>query len=195
MMARALSVLLGGIRAFLLGARGYTEMMATRRKPGFTLIELVITVAILVMILAVAMPLFFQTLALRRLTAAVERMAGDLRYAQSQAVTQGGQFRLHEGGDVGQAGKYRLEQSTDGGATWTQVTAWYNLSTDYQGSSVQGIKDNAGAGVTRYWVGFNSQGAAVIPMGAVYPIDLTVVTPTGTTKKVRVLRTGTIRIL
>lgn len=168
-------------------------MMAIRRKPGFTLIELVITVAILVMILAVAMPLFFQTLALRRLTAAVERMAGDLRYAQSQAVTQGGQFRLHAGGDVGEAGKYRLEQSNDGGATWTQLTGWYDLSTDYKGSSVQGLKDNAGAGTTRYWVGFNSQGVAVGPLGVVFPIDLTVVTPTGVTKTKQILRNGTIR--
>jgi len=169
-------------------------MMALRRKPGFTLIELVIAVAIAMMILAVAVPLFFQIIAQRRLTAAVERVAGDLRYAQSQAVTQGGLFRLHEGGDAGEAGKYRLEQSTDGGATWTQVTGWYQLSTDYQGSSVQGIKDNAGAGLTRYWVRFNAQGAADNP-GFVYPIDLTVATPTGATKTIRVLRTCTIRIL
>ena len=169
-------------------------MMAIQRKPGFTLIELVITVAILAVMLAVAMPLFFEIIAKRRLTAAVERVAGDLRYAQSQAVTQGGLFRLHEGGDVGEAGKYRLEQSNNGGATWTQLTGWYHLSTDYQGSSVQGIKDNAGAGVTRYWVRFNAQGAADNP-GFVYPIDLTVVTPTGATKTIRVLRTGTIRIL
>jgi prepilin-type N-terminal cleavage/methylation domain-containing protein len=170
-------------------------MTATRQRSGFTLIELVITVAILVMMLAVAMPLFLQIIAQRRLTDAVERVAGDLRYVQSQAVTQGGLFRLHEGGDVGEAGKYRLEQSTDGGATWTQLVGWFNLSTDYQGSSVQSIKDNAGAGTTRYWVGFNSQGAAVGPVGVVYPIDLTVVAQTGATKKVRVLRTGTIRIL
>jgi Tfp pilus assembly protein FimT len=174
-------------------SRGYTDMMALRRKPGFTLIELVIAIAIAMMMLAVAMPIFFQVIAQRRLTAAVERVTGDLRYAQSQAVTQGGLFRLHEGGDVGEAGKYRLEQSTDGGASWTQVTGWYNLSTDYQGSSVQGLKDNAGAGTIRYWVGFNSQGVAVAPVGAVYPIDLTVVTPTGATKIKQILRTGTIR--
>jgi type IV fimbrial biogenesis protein FimT len=168
-------------------------MMATRRQPGFTLIELVITVAIMVMMLAVAMPLFFQIMAQRRLTAAVERVTGDLRYAQSQAVTQGGLFRLHEGGDAGQAGKYRLEQSTDGGATWTPLTAWYDLSTDYKGSSVQGIKDNAGAGATRYWIGFNAQGAATGPAGVVYPVDLTVVAATGSTKTKQILRTGTIR--
>jgi len=170
-------------------------MTAIRRKPGFTLIELVITVAILVMMLVVAMPLFFQIIAQRRLTAAVERVVGDLRYVQSQAVTRGGLFRLHEGGDAGEAGKYRLEQSTDSGATWTQVTGWYYLSTDYQGSSVQGLKDNAGAGATRYWVGFDSQGVTVGPVGVVFPIHLTVVAPTGATKTIRVLRTGTIRIL
>jgi prepilin-type N-terminal cleavage/methylation domain-containing protein len=168
-------------------------MMATRRKPGFTLIELVITVAIMVMMLTVAMPLFFQIMAQRRLTAAVDRVRGDLRYAQSQAVTQGGLFRLHEGGDAGETGKYRLEQSTDGGTTWTQLTGWYHLSTDYQGSSVQGLKDNAGAGATRYWIGFNMQGVATGPAGVVYPVDLTVVTPTGATKTIQILRTGTIR--
>jgi prepilin-type N-terminal cleavage/methylation domain-containing protein len=168
-------------------------MMATRRKPGFTLIELVIAVAIMVMILTLGMPLFFQIIAQRRLTAAVERVAGDLRYVQSQAVTQGGLFRLHEGGDAGEAGKYRLEQSIDAGATWTPLTGWYDLSTDYKGSRVQGLKDNGGAGATRYWIGFNAQGIATGPAGVVYPVDLTVVTPTGATKTKQILRTGTIR--
>jgi len=86
-------------------------------------------------------------------------------------------------------------KTADGGATWTQVTGWYHLTTDYQGSGVQGLKDNAGAGTTRYWVGFDSQGVAVGPAGVVYPIDLTVVTPTGATRSIRVFRTGTIRIL
>ena len=171
-------------------------MMTTRRKPGFTLVELIIVVAILVMMLAVAMPLFFQVIAQRKLTGAVARVAADLRYVQSHAVTQGGLFRVHHGDDAGQAGKYRLEQSSDGGTTWVATpgqSAWISLSSEYQGSSLQSIKDNDGAGATRFWVRFNAQGAADNP-GFTYPIKLTVVAQSGATGTVTVLRTGAVRV-
>mgnify|MGYP001139044866 FL=1 len=85
-------------------------MMTTRRRSGFTLVELIIVVAILFMMLAVAMPLFFQIIAQRRLSGAVERVANDLRYLQSLAVTQGLVHRLHSGaeGAIGRPGEYRL---------------------------------------------------------------------------------------
>jgi prepilin-type N-terminal cleavage/methylation domain-containing protein len=168
--------------------------MKSTRSAGFTLIELIITVAIAVMMMAVAMPLFSNIMAQRRLNSAAERVVSDLRFAQSQAVTQGGLFRLHHGDDSGQTGKYRIEQSVDGGATWSQVTGWYDLSSDYQGSSLQVVKDNDGAGVVRYFVRFNAQGAAD-NTGYAYPIRLTVITPSGTTRSIQVMRTGVVRLM
>lgn len=170
--------------------------MTTPRKAGFTLIELIVTVAILVMMLAVAVPLFFQTIAQRRLTAAVERVANDLRYVQSLAVTQGNLHRLHAGTDgaVGRPGEYRLERSENGGVSWIALGAWYNPSADYQGSNLQSIKDNAGTTLATYDVRFNSQGAVANTGVGSYPIVLTVVAQSGATGTVRVLRTGAVRI-
>ncbi len=178
-----------------LRSRGYIMMMTRPRARGFTLVELIITVAILVMMLAVAMPLFFQIIAQRRLTAAVERVVNDLRYVQSLAVTQGVVHRLHSGADgaVGRPGEYRLERDNGLGG-WTEIAAWYNPSTDYPGSSLQSIKDNAGTTLVSYDVRFSSQGAVANTGVGSFPIVLTVVAEGGTTRAVHVLRTGAVRI-
>lgn len=170
-------------------------MMTTRRKPGFTLVELIVVVAILVMMLAVAMPLFFQIIAQRRLTAAVERVATDLRYVQSLAVTQGIVHRLHSGADgaVGRPGQYRLERDNGVGG-WVELAGWYNPSTDYDGSSLQTVKDYAGTTIATFDVRFNAQGAVANAGVGSYPIVLTVVAKSGTTRTVQVLRTGAVRV-
>lgn len=174
--------------------------MTTRRTTGFTLVELITAVAILFMLVGVAIPTFSSILADWRLTRAVDRVAADLRYVQSQAVTRGGLFRFHHGDDVGQPGKYRLEQSTDGGVSWVAMpdqSEWTALSDVYQGSSLQSFKDNDGAGASRHWVAFNSQGAADttgVSAAFVYPLRVTVVAQSGATRDIRVVRTGAVRV-
>ena len=170
-------------------------MKTTQRKAGFTLIELIIVVAILVMMITVAMPLFFQIIAQRRLTGAVERLATDLRYIQSLAVTQGTVHRLHSGADgaVGRPGEYRLERDNGGGG-WDGVAAWYNPSADYDGSALQSVKDNAGTAIGTFDVRFNAQGAVANTGVGSYPIVLTVVATNGTTRTVQVMRTGAVRV-
>ena len=170
-------------------------MKTTQRKPGFTLIELIIVVAILVMMLVVAMPLFFQIIAQRRLTAAVERVATDLRYVQSLAVTRGTVHRLHSGADgaVGRPGQYRLERDNGAGG-WVELAAWYDPSANYDGSGLQSIKDNTGTSIATFDVCFNSQGTVANAGIGSYPIVLTVVARNGTTRTVQVLRTGAVRV-
>lgn len=170
-------------------------MTTTRRSSGFTLIELIIVVAILVMMLAVAMPLFFQIIAQRRLTGAVERVATDLRYVQSLAVTQGLVHRLHSGADgaVGRPGEYRLERDNGAGG-WVAVAEWYKLSSDYDGSNLQSLKDNAGTTIATYDVRFNAQGAVANTGVGSYPIVLTLVGKSGATRTVQVLRSGVVRM-
>jgi prepilin-type N-terminal cleavage/methylation domain-containing protein len=170
-------------------------MMTTRRRSGFTLVELVIVVAILFMMLAVAMPLFFQIIAQRRLTGAVERVATDLRYVQSLAVTQGLVHRLHSGADgaEGRPGEYRLERE-DGVGGWVPLSGWYKLWSDYDGSSLQSIKDNAGTTIVTYDVRFNAQGAVANTGIGSYPIVLTLVGKSGATRTVQVLRSGVVRM-
>jgi type IV fimbrial biogenesis protein FimT len=170
-------------------------MMTTRRRSGFTLVELVIVVAILVMMLAVAMPLFFQIIAQRRLTGAVERVATDLRYVQSLAVTQGLVHRLHSGADgaEGRPGEYRLERDNGAGG-WVALSGWYKLSSDYEGSSLQSVKDNGGTTIVTYDVRFNAQGAVANTGIGSYPIVLTLVGKSGATRTVQVLRSGVVRM-
>lgn len=170
-------------------------MMTTRRRSGFTLIELVIVVAILFMMLAVAMPLFFQIIAQRRLTGAVERVVTDLRYVQSQAVTRGLVHRLHSGTDgaIGRPGEYRLERDNGAGG-WDALAEWYKPWMDYDGSSLQSIKDNGGTTLATHDVRFNAQGAVANTGVGSYPIVLTVVGKGGATRTVQVLRSGVVRV-
>jgi Tfp pilus assembly protein FimT len=160
--------------------------MTTRGKPGFTLVQLVIAVALLSILLGFAMPVFETTIARRRLTAALERVAGDVRYAQSLAVKEGNLHRFLTDG----AGQYRLERSA---GAWAPLIGWYNVSSDYRGSSLQSVRDNGGGALTN--ITFNSQGAVDVTTGAAsYPITLTVAAASGTTGTVRVLRNGVVRI-
>ncbi|HSB71855.1 MAG TPA: GspH/FimT family pseudopilin [Candidatus Methylomirabilis sp.] len=160
--------------------------MATRRNPGFTLVELVTTVAILFIMLAVATPVLQSTIAQRRLTSALERIAGDIRSAQSMAVREGNLHRFLTDG----AGQYRLERNA---GAWAAVMGWYNLSSDYRGSSLQSVRDNGGGALTN--ITFNSRGAVDVTTGAAsYPITLTVAALSGATRTVQVLRSGVVRI-
>lgn len=160
--------------------------MTTQRKQGFTLIQLVIAMAIAAILVAVAMPAFQATIARSRMNAALARVANDVRYAQSLAVREGSLHRFNTDG----AGRYRLERNA---GAWAQVMAWYTLSTDYQGSSLQTVRDNGGGDLTN--ITFNSQGAVDVTTGAAsYPIRLTVAAASGTTRTVEVLRSGLVRI-
>lgn len=169
--------------------------MQKRSGPGFTLTELAIVTAVLIIMIAVAMPLFNAIMAQRRLADAVTRVANDLRFAQSITIQQGGVGRFHWGDYPGEGmtGAYRLERSTDGNPPWTPLGPWYRLSADYQGASVTSVKDSTGSGTTVYEVRFNSQGAAANPGAVTYPITITVTTASGS-RTVQVMRIGTVRI-
>jgi type IV fimbrial biogenesis protein FimT len=171
--------------------------MTTRKKRGFTLIELVITVAIMILLSAFAMPLFASITAQRRLTGSLVRIAGDIRFVQARAVTRGELHRLHSGADgaVSLPGQYRLERSADNGATWQPVegSVWYNPASEYSGSTLQSVTDNAGTAIATFDVRFDPRGAVANGMVS-YPIRLNVVAPNGATGRVEVLRSGVVRI-
>lgn len=63
--------------------------MSTRlHSPGFTLVELMVTVAVLAILLSIAVPAFQSTLDKRRLVGAAEQLYTDLQYARSEAIRQ-----------------------------------------------------------------------------------------------------------
>lgn len=73
---------MGGISKALRGTRG------TGREPGFTLIEMLFTVTLSGIVLAIAAPSFARMNADIRTRSTAEQLAGALRLAQSSAVTR-----------------------------------------------------------------------------------------------------------
>ena len=170
-------------------------MITSRHARGFTLIELVTAVAIVVTMVAVGMPVFTNVINQRRLSGAVERVAADLRYVQSQAVMRNGTFRLHFGTDPaeGKPGQYRLEQNVGGANPWSPLSGWYTLSTDYLGATLQSITDSPPTSVTLYEVRFGPQGSLTNAGTITYPIVLTVA-KSPKTLTIKVMRLGPIRM-
>ena len=61
--------------------------MQFRRSQGaFTLIEMVVTVSVLAILAAIAVPSFLNTLEKRRVVGAAEQLYADLQYARSEAI-------------------------------------------------------------------------------------------------------------
>lgn len=60
----------------------------SRRKGGFTVIELMAVVVVLAVLLTLAVPAFMDLLARRRLEGAANELSADLQYARSEAVSR-----------------------------------------------------------------------------------------------------------
>ncbi|MCI0371382.1 MAG: hypothetical protein L0214_08365 [candidate division NC10 bacterium] len=155
---------------------------------GVTTVELVVALVIGAILVAVALPLFTTTVQLSRLDGAARQIAGDLRRAQSLAVTRGGWFRLYSGTDscTTQSGqsRYRIQQSINGGGTWTAFTECYLLSSEFPGATLTSITSAGG-------VQFNSRGACQNCAGA--DVLVTVSTPSGA-RTLQVRPTGSVWI-
>lgn len=143
------------------------------RRRGYTLIELIIVVAITALISGFALPGIIGGIQRRGVDGAARRLTEDVRLAQSTALTRGAQARLivfNQGGvapnpglgdvtDATKANMYRIEVRNSPSASWPALTAypgansnvltaWYPLSSDYTGVSV----------TTGNTLVFNSQG-------------------------------------
>lgn len=65
-------------------------MSPIRSNTGFTLIEMIATVAVLAVLVTVGIPSFQETIDKRRLTGAAEQLQADLQYARSEAIKRNG---------------------------------------------------------------------------------------------------------
>ena len=154
---------------------------------GFTLVELVIAVFVLLMMVLTGMPAFNNMMAQRRLMSAVGRVSADLRSVQSQAVRLGYKHQLSYAG-----GSYTLQRFNTATNAYVSMGPSYSVATDYKGTSLASIKDNAGAGADVAAIVFRPQGD-VDPTGVTFPIVLTVSAPAGT-RAIQVTRSGSIRM-
>lgn len=157
-----------------------------RDSRGFNLAELAMIVLLVGIMSAVATPLVNNVIQRNRLNGAASKIASDLRYAQSLAVSRGGLSRLNSAtadcATVSGQTRYRIERSTNGGTSWSWVTECYLLSSEFQGAALTSVPGNE--------VRFNSRGTCVTCAG---PINVTIAAASGT-KTVQVRTTGSVNI-
>ena len=84
---------------------------------GFTLIELMVTVAVVAVLAAIAIPSFTDSLARRRLEGAANELSTDLQFARSQAVSNNANITLSttaSGYTIAGAQTYRTQALASG---------------------------------------------------------------------------------
>jgi Tfp pilus assembly protein FimT len=179
----------------------------SRDTRGFNAAELAVVVLLVGIMGVVATPLVNKVIDKNRLDGAASKIAGDLRYAQSLAVSRGNMYRLvtDTGSCTTQSGqtRYRIERSTDGGASWSAITdatiaekttasQCYRLSSEFPGATLASITGTPSS-PTVTEVRFNSRGTCTNCTGANPPLRVTVSSPYGT-KIVQVRTTGSVDI-
>lgn len=72
-----------------------TRAMLCQTHLGFTLVEAMVTLAILAILVTQAVPAFNQTMERQRITRAAESVLSDVRWARSEAIKRNRQVRLY----------------------------------------------------------------------------------------------------
>ena len=179
---------------------------AGRAKPvvrkGYSLIELLVVLAMLFIMTLVGLPLFTATLQNSRLDAAARQIAGDIREARAKATLTGWQYRLvgfNVGGGQAAKNQYRLLGRSSGAVAWpadssgsfqsaTQMAgAWINFNQLYQGVSL-----NPANSSPSFYVSFNSQGVAFEWDPSINP--LSIAHQSGGSRSVSITSAGSVRI-
>ncbi len=149
------------------------DLHYTRMHGGYTLVELVILVAIMSLVAGFALPGIIGGIQRRGVDGAARRLTEDIRLAQSTALTRGIQARVivfNQSGvapdpgstavtDTAKANMYRIELRSSPSATWPALSAypgsgsnvlttWQPLNSDFKGVSI----------TTGNTLVFNSQG-------------------------------------
>lgn len=90
-------------------------MIFLRRSAGFTLVELMMVVAILAIVMAIAVPSFNTMIKNNRLVAASNDLAGALHYARSEAVRRGRSVEVDAiSNDIGNGLRVWFDNDGDG---------------------------------------------------------------------------------
>lgn len=137
---------------------------------GFTLVELVVVVGIVVVMLAIGLPYFSSMIKGSRLDGATRRLVGDVREARSRATLTGWQYKIlgfKYGGGGANPNQYRIVGRSSTSVAWPSDTAqsfqsatqmagpWIDVTEEYPG-----VQLNAASGYASFYVTFNALGVA-----------------------------------
>lgn len=110
--------------------------MHTRRQRGFSLVELVVVLAIFAVLLAVSLSNIQSSLPHYRLLNASRRLAASVHMARTRAILTSLEYRLTR---PGAGGGWQVEEGDQpfGSTGWTQWGDGTDLAKDYCGVSIQ----------------------------------------------------------
>lgn len=171
---------------------------------GYTLVELVVVVGILIVMTYAGLPFFSAMMQGSRLDAAARQIAGDVREARSKATQTGWQYQIvgyNVGGSSTYKNQYRLVGKTPAETIWpapdtqpgpfqsaTKMAGpWINFNQLYPGVSLNQSNSNPS-----FYVSFNSQGVAFEWNSSFAPLNI--VHDSGPSRQVSVTSAGSVKI-
>jgi type IV fimbrial biogenesis protein FimT len=160
-----------------------TRRSAPRGSRGFTMIELMITVALVAIVLSLAYPSFVSVINSNRLAGASNDLIGDLQYARSEAIRRNSRVSVCASADG----------STCGGGNWANwiVRVGNPAEVLRTGSAKQPVQLLASAAVGASGVTFRSDGMARTAAGLLLDASFAACIPTTNPKEnARVIRLG-----
>ncbi len=155
-------------------------MKIRAQENGFTLTELVFSVALGAIVLAVAVPAFDEILDRMRLNTAVRHVISDLREARSQAISMGWQYRIvgYDKDSGAFRNQYRMLARRSAGVDWPdedvapfedatrRASAWFDV-----GAAFGGVELDANG--SRFELTFDARGTAPGAAAGFNPLVLT----------------------
>ncbi|MEW6684079.1 MAG: GspH/FimT family pseudopilin [Nitrospirota bacterium] len=142
------------------------RLLCSRRRDGFTLVELILIILILVTIAAAVIPTIGDTTGMR-MSATARKVQSDIAYAQSLAMTSGQRYRVYFNLAPAPAAGYAVVNNADGDANWGEAG---EFARDPNGGDSLSVTLNAGtyAGVTISAVGFSGSFVEFDSLGRPY---------------------------